>query len=231
MSKSSRGVTAPSPQRGAGRPAGSSGREGRAALLDAARSLLAETGVEGITLRAIAERAGVRAPLINYYFGSKEELFKEVVGSVSKEIRDRLADTIAADSPWELRFRAYITNLLRALSADPYAPRLVMEHFILPDNAATDEFTREVAQPQVAQLSALIHEGIQAGVLRPVDIRFMVPSMMGMCVFYFLSNPMLTRVFAEDMNNPQAVEAYGEHVCALLLNGILLTDHARSTAS
>lgn len=46
----------------------------RAALIDATLELVAEKGVRGSTVRAIAERAGVTQGLIRHYFLSKEEL-------------------------------------------------------------------------------------------------------------------------------------------------------------
>ena len=46
-----------------------------AALLDAARAVFAERGYDGATVRAIAERAGVDAAMVNHWFGGKEGLF------------------------------------------------------------------------------------------------------------------------------------------------------------
>lgn len=46
----------------------------RTRLLDAARDLVAERGWSAATSRALAERAGANLALINYYFGSKNDL-------------------------------------------------------------------------------------------------------------------------------------------------------------
>ncbi|MFJ9626672.1 TetR family transcriptional regulator [Streptomyces sp. NPDC101175] len=51
----------------------------RAAILRAARYLLARNAHADITLKAVAERAGVSAPLILKYFGNKEALFARVM--------------------------------------------------------------------------------------------------------------------------------------------------------
>ncbi|WP_300381434.1 TetR/AcrR family transcriptional regulator [Henriciella sp.] len=47
------------------------------AILDAAEALFAEHGYDGVTLRAIAARAGVDVALANYHFGRKHELFEQ----------------------------------------------------------------------------------------------------------------------------------------------------------
>lgn len=51
----------------------------RQAILDAARHRFAREGYDGASLREIAADAGVDAALVSRYFGSKEELFVEVL--------------------------------------------------------------------------------------------------------------------------------------------------------
>ena len=51
----------------------------KAAILKAARYLLARHAHADITLKAVAERAGVSAPLILKYFGNKDALFARVM--------------------------------------------------------------------------------------------------------------------------------------------------------
>lgn len=51
----------------------------RAAILAAARARFAHDSYENVGVRDIASRAGVDAALVSRYFGSKEELFAEVL--------------------------------------------------------------------------------------------------------------------------------------------------------
>ena len=51
------------------RPQNRRGEKTRAALLDAAESLFAETGFHAVTVREIARKAGADAALVTYYFG------------------------------------------------------------------------------------------------------------------------------------------------------------------
>jgi len=49
------------------------------ALIMAAGELFAEHGLEGTGIRAIAEKAQANTAAVNYHFGSKENLYKEVL--------------------------------------------------------------------------------------------------------------------------------------------------------
>ena len=51
----------------------------RTAILDAAEEQFAAYGYDGVTLRAIAKKAGVDLALPNYYFGPKRDLFDAVL--------------------------------------------------------------------------------------------------------------------------------------------------------
>lgn len=51
----------------------------REAILTSARKAFAKSGYDGAGLREIAAGAGVTAMMVNRYFGSKEQLFAEVV--------------------------------------------------------------------------------------------------------------------------------------------------------
>jgi AcrR family transcriptional regulator len=57
----------------------------RAALLKAARGRFAALGYDGTGLREIAADAGVDAALVCRYFGSKDELFAEVLASFGEK--------------------------------------------------------------------------------------------------------------------------------------------------
>jgi AcrR family transcriptional regulator len=54
----------------------------RAAILNSARQAFARAGYDGAGVREIAKGAGVTAMLVNRYFGSKEQLFAEVIADV-----------------------------------------------------------------------------------------------------------------------------------------------------
>ena len=56
------------------------GREATtAAILDAAEELFSADGFEAVTVRAIAESAGVSHALVHRYLGSKAEIFRAVL--------------------------------------------------------------------------------------------------------------------------------------------------------
>lgn len=55
-------------------------------IIEVAKNLFAEKGFHGTSIRDICKIAEVNISLISYYFGGKEELYKVVVDSITKNI-------------------------------------------------------------------------------------------------------------------------------------------------
>ncbi|MEU6644191.1 TetR family transcriptional regulator [Saccharomonospora sp. NPDC046836] len=99
-----------SPARRRGRrPAGD---DTKAALLEAARGVFAETGYDGATVRAIAARAGVDAAMVNHWFGGKEGLFATAVLNVPFNL-DEVLESVTVDGPDRLGENIVRTFLTR----------------------------------------------------------------------------------------------------------------------
>jgi AcrR family transcriptional regulator len=60
----------------------------RLSILDAAERCFAESGFDGVSLRAITERAKVDSALVNYHFGTKENLLHEVIARRARIVHD-----------------------------------------------------------------------------------------------------------------------------------------------
>ena len=68
-------------------------------LLDATEQIMLEQGYAGVTSRSVAERAGVKAPLIHYYFPTLDDLFIAVFRRRSERSLERLVDALEHEDP------------------------------------------------------------------------------------------------------------------------------------
>lgn len=94
----------------------------RRAVLEAARRLFAAHGYQGTAIRAIAVEAGVTPGLVMAYFGSKDALFRAVVGEgtgVTAQVLDE-ADDDPAGLPHALA-HSYLDRWDRLSTTDPLA--------------------------------------------------------------------------------------------------------------
>lgn len=107
--------------------------ETRIRLLDAAELLFIERGFAGCSLRAITAQARVNLAAINYYFRSKEVLFREVLLGRMQPINERrlqllyAAETTAAGAavPVQRIVEAFIDPLFSCAHVTGYTGQLL----------------------------------------------------------------------------------------------------------
>ena len=75
-------------QPGSNRAVARRGDTTRLSILDAAERCFAESGFDGVSLRTITERAQVDLALVNYHFGTKENLLHEVIARRARIVHD-----------------------------------------------------------------------------------------------------------------------------------------------
>lgn len=112
----------------------------RQRLLDAAASVLSRHGYAGMRLGEVAEVAGVQAPAIYYYFGSRDEMVEEVMWQGAHSVRlhveeavealpedatglDRILAAVEAHLRYELAISDYATASIRNARHVPEALR------------------------------------------------------------------------------------------------------------
>ena len=117
----------------------------RAAILEAARHRFVRDGYDGATVREVANDAGVNHALIARYFGSKEELFAEVL-ACSPDPHDLFQGDPST-------FGARLAKIL------VYEP---------PDNAALDGLLIILRSAGSAAAAAMIREAVGVGFYGPL---------------------------------------------------------------
>ncbi|MEO9630751.1 MAG: TetR/AcrR family transcriptional regulator, partial [Sulfitobacter sp.] len=91
---------------------------GRDGVLNVAARLFREQGYGAVSLRKIAEAAGIKASSIYYHFGSKDEIVAAVLDAGIEAVHESMRQAIAVlptDTGAEAALRAAIGAHLRAL--------------------------------------------------------------------------------------------------------------------
>ena len=142
------------------------GAESEQAILDAARDILAERGLEGLSMRSVADRVGVTATAIYRYFPGKEALVARVVergfqrfGEYLREAGERhprgSLERIAALGEAYVRFALENQAYFRVLFSLDHSDRQAIED--LPEGGGHGLLRRAVV------------EAMDAGVMRRAD--------------------------------------------------------------
>ena len=141
----------------------------RQRILAAAEQVFACSGFNGATMAAIAEGAGLPKANLHYYFGSKHELYREVLAGT---LRDWLVpmDGLAVDADPAQALQTYIRAKMAMSAARPDASR-VFANELLHGAPVLGELMRTELRISVERKARVIDAWIAAGRMAPVDAK------------------------------------------------------------
>ncbi len=137
-------VSIPSPHE---RPSRQRASERRAQLLDAAADLLAERGVAGLTMEALAARAGVSKALPYRHFDNADDALVALYHRELDDLAQRIASAVRSVEPGDATIRAAVHAYFDAVAArGAVLARLAGAGSPVPDLAGGREAPQGVAQ-------------------------------------------------------------------------------------
>jgi AcrR family transcriptional regulator len=131
----------------------------REAILTSARRAFARAGYDGAGVREIAAGAGVTAMLVNRYFGSKEQLFAEVLAATSA------TPTILTQE--NLRSSNLPETIAATLVDITQAADTPLEGFLIMLHSASSKRAAEIGREQIEKGHQKTLAGALAGDLAP----------------------------------------------------------------
>ena len=135
------------------------------ALLAAGRALLPSAGCAGLSVRALAEHAGVAPGMFHYHFGSKERFLRTLLAGVYEEMFGSLAAEVALPAEPLQRLRAALRLLARFARTQRTLLARLWADAMAGEPVARD-FFREHAPRHVGVVMQLVAEAQAAGALR-----------------------------------------------------------------
>ena len=191
----------------------------RKRLLDAAREVFAENSFQGATVHEICRRADANVAAVNYHFGSKDGLLAEALNFAPLAALQK-ANVSAADTPKE-RLRLFLREFMLMLldEKNPSSQCRIMARELADPTPALDKIVREAIAPLHQFLGKLVREIVGENI-SDAELRRCVHSIVGQCLFYRHSHPVLQRLHPRLRYDHKEIEAIGEHIAEFSLAGI-----------
>lgn len=193
----------------------------RARLLRAAAAVFAANGYAAGSVREICERARVNVASVNYYFGSKEGLYREVLLESHRQVLaeepppEPVEDAEDALRDW-VRFCLRFVLLRRA--ADPVLGRL-MAHEMRQPTPVLSELVRLIIRPVFGRLREIVArlagtEGEEA------RCEMAAHQIVAMCVHFDHSRAVIGRLGFTVPSTEAGIAELGESIVAMALHGL-----------
>jgi TetR/AcrR family transcriptional regulator, regulator of cefoperazone and chloramphenicol sensitivity len=200
----------------------SSDRATRERLIASAARLFGERGFKRVTVREICRAARANVAAVNYHFGDKLGLYREVLQAAVTEMRatsDAARRAGEGGTP-EDKLRAYIGVYIRRVvgSAHDSWIHQLMSRELADPTPALDLVVQQVIRPRLAYLSGLVAELLDCSV-EDQRVARCAHGIQAQCVA-LIPNPLAARLYPDVKTTPAALAAFAEHIAEFSLAGI-----------
>ena len=195
--------------------------ETRDRLLKAAERLFADRGFKKVTVRDICRAARANVAAVNYHFGDKLGLYREVTQSAIDGIRgtNDAAREAGAGQPPEEQLRRYISIFVdRVLTPGNDAIHRLINREMNDPTPALDALVEQGVRPRVEYLSGLIAAIIGCA---PTEQRVLrcVASIQSQTMSY-LPNPIAARLGLANQSTAANLDEIAQHIADFSLAGV-----------
>jgi AcrR family transcriptional regulator len=195
----------------------------RGRVLEAATELFAERGFRRVTVRAICERARANVASVNYHFGDKQRLYREVVEAALDTVRDFVDHAVRppGGATPEAKLRHYIDAHLARPQSSRAAERSsllreLFRHELTEPSEMGTYIVEQAIKPRLRHLTAVVAE-LAGPRVAPEAIEHCVISIQAQCLFPVAAPVALTPMFRRTRED---FAALARHVFEFSLAGI-----------
>ena len=186
-------------------------------IIDAAIPLFATRGFAGVSVKELAEAAGVNIALISYYFGGKENLYSVVLEKQFSIITEIIETASKEDISTVDKIKHFAQYMVKAHKQCPYVSQLIYSEIINP-TACFETIKKDINRLN-GFISDCISKAMAAGQFRS-DLKpeYAVLSLISIINFYFFTWH-LSREFLPESDDQ--IEIYVSQAVEIYLKGVL----------
>ncbi|RPH32705.1 MAG: TetR/AcrR family transcriptional regulator [Bacteroidales bacterium] len=167
-------------------------------ILNAARKVFIEKGLDGARMQEIADEAGINKSLLHYYFRGKEKLFEMIFQEEIGKFFPQMVTLMASpEVSFEDKIRTFVGNYISVFIKNPFlAPFILKEIHRNPENIR-QYFIRaginvEHVKFGIGMLGQQLNMSFE-------EARHFIINMISLCIFPFAGRPLIEKLlFQED---------------------------------
>lgn len=162
-------------------------------ILDAAKKIFIEKGLDGARMQEIANEAGINKALLHYYYRSKNQLFEAVYEQVFKEMLPKMYGLFMQETSLLDIIPQFFELHMEFLKRNPSIPLFILMEI----KKVPDFMKRMMDKNQIDVLAAVkvkVAAAVNAGLIRSIKGEDLILNMLSLSVFQFAAAPMYQAV-------------------------------------
>ena len=203
---------------------------GEIAILDAAIQLFSTHGFDGVSMRQIAESAGVSKANIYHHFKSKEALYLAIMNESARNLSALVESLATGEGEIGQALETFVSAHLDHLFENQAIIRLVLREGWSGEDTASQRLTARVMEGIFEQMKGIFQAGQDCNILRKdLDPGLCALVLLGCDLMFFQFQDVIRHIpgaaFARERSN------YSRQMTDVLLNGMRVSTGATELSS
>lgn len=135
-------------------------------ILDVSINLIADSGIQALTIKNIVEKIGFSEPALYRHFKSKSEIIMAILESFQERSAFVLSDTQKQELSCIDKIKLFLFDRYTRFSKDPAATRVMFSEGIFQDNPAYSKKMLSIMHSHAFTMQEIINKGQQNGEIR-----------------------------------------------------------------
>lgn len=168
-------------------------------IIEAAKEVFVEKGLQGARMQQIADKAGINKALLHYYFRSKDKLFDAIFEDIMSQMFAVVATNIRTDMSLPELVETFVKFYNEFFQKNPFYPQFIFhEIWQNPDRLSDIMKSQQIAPAEIIEkvqqkVPAINNSGLTA--------QHMIANVLGMTLFPHIARPLFQRVFFNNDND------------------------------
>ncbi|MBC7616879.1 MAG: TetR/AcrR family transcriptional regulator [Pedobacter sp.] len=175
-------------------------------ILKAAELLFSEFGFEGTSTRQIAKESGANISMINYYFGSKEGVFLEIMESRISGFKSHLDLINEEQIPAKEKLLKVVEQYATRIFSNIGFHKMMHRELSLTQRPEMFCQIKDAMASNRLVIEKIIEKGIAEGTFRQVDVRMSIASIMGTITLIATSPSKVSDIENFDISDSEQAE-------------------------
>lgn len=164
-------------------------------ILEAARKVFLQHGLEGASMQMIADVAGINKALLHYYYRSKERLFEAVFEEAFNKFFPEIGSLMTSDTDLYEKIEMFVDLYITGLKKYPQIPLFILHELNRDPSRVVERIMRIKDVPEV--IIAQVEEEYRRGNITRIDPFQLMINLISLCIFPFIARPIIQGVFLQ----------------------------------
>lgn len=189
-------------------------------ILVAAFNVFVEKGFDNSKMQDIADKAGIKRTVLNYYFRSKDLLYQKIAKTIIKQALPNMLKVLNSDLPFEEKVKIFVENYIELGIKIPFLPLFIINEL----NSLGLEFIEKMLdgeKPNIEIFINQIKEEIEKGNIVNINPVQIALHLWSLCAFPILAKPMVMMIAnVKEPEYKKIIEERKKEVVRLVLKGV-----------